>query len=124
MTLLDTCILVDVLRGKAAATTFVTGLKAPPEVSAVTLTELVAGCRDAKERRQVDILMSHYGVRDIGKDIANLAGEYVRRYGASHGTDPIDAMIAATAKVHGLSLATLNLKHFPMFAGLARPYRP
>ena len=58
------------------------------------------------------------------RDIAGLAGDYVRRYGPSHGTDPIDALIAATAKTHGLALATLNLKHFPMFAGLTRPYRP
>jgi len=121
--LLDTCILVDVLRGKNAALVFVTGLRTPPEVSAVTLTELVAGCRNEKERRQVDGLLSHYSVRDIGRDIANLAGEYIRSYGASHGTDPIDALIAATAKVHSVPLATLNLKHFPMFAGLARPYR-
>jgi predicted nucleic acid-binding protein len=120
--LLDTCILVDVLRGKSAALAFVTGLKTPPQVSAVTLTELVAGCRNAKERRQVDSLLSHYSIHDIGRDIANLAGEYIRDFGASHGTDPIDALIAATAKVHGAPLATLNLKHFPMFNDLTRPY--
>jgi predicted nucleic acid-binding protein len=121
--LLDTCILVDVLRGKSAALAFITGLKTPPQISAVTLTQLVAGCRNVKERRQIDSLLSHYSVHDIGRDIANLAGEYIRSYGASHGTDPIDALIAATAKVQGVPLATLNLKHFPMFEGLARPYR-
>jgi len=83
----------------------------------------VAGCRNAKERRQVDRLLSQYVVQDIGRDIAGLAGDYIRRYGPGHGTDPIDALIAATAKLTGLPLATLNLKHFPMFAGLRRPYR-
>ena len=34
----------------------------------------------------------------------------------------MDALIAATAKAHGLPLATLNIKHFPMFDGLTRPY--
>lgn len=121
--LLDTCILIDVLRGKSAASAFVTGFKAPPQVSAVTLTELVAGCRNESERKRVDRLLSHYMVHDIGRDIANLAGEYIRRYGASHGTDPIDALIAATAKTHSAALATLNLKRFPMFTGLTRPYR-
>jgi predicted nucleic acid-binding protein len=121
--LLDTCIMIDVLRGKAAAVAFVAGLEATPALSAVTVTELVAGCRNSKERRQIDLLLSHYAVQDIGLDIAALAGEYIHRYGPSHGTDPIDALIAATAKVRALPLATLNLKHFPMFAGLARPYR-
>ena len=121
--LLDTCILIDVLRGKSAAVAFVTGLGRPPQVSAVTLMELVAGCRTAGERRQIDSLLSNYAVKEIGRDVANLAGEYIRRYGPSHGTDAIDALIAATAKLHGLTLITLNLKHFPMFTGLTRPYR-
>lgn len=122
-TLLDTCIVIDVLRGKETALAFVSGLPRPPALAAVTVTELAAGCRGARERRQIDRLLSLYAVHDIDRDIASLAGDYVRRYGPSHGTDPIDALIAATAKTHGQSLATLNLKHFPMFAGLTRPYR-
>jgi predicted nucleic acid-binding protein len=121
--LLDTCVMIDVLRGKDAAFAFVSGLEETPALAAVTVTELVAGCRSAKERRQIDQLLSRYIVHNIDRDVASLAGDYVRRYGPSHGTDPIDALIAATAKTHGLRLATLNLKHFPMFAGLIRPYR-
>ena len=121
--LLDTCIMIDVLRGKAAAFDFVSSLENAPALSAVTLTELVAGCRNVKERREIDRLLSHYVIHDINRDVASLAGDYVRRYRPSHGTDPIDALIAATAKAASLPLATLNVKHFPMFAGLARPYR-
>lgn len=121
--LLDTCIVIDILRGKVAAIDFVTGLRVVPSLSAVTVTELVAGCRNAAERREIDRLLSHYTIHDIGRDAAALAGTYVRQYGKSHGTDPIDALIAATAKVQGLALVTLNLRHFPMFAGLIRPYR-
>ena len=123
MMLLDTCVMIDVLRGKAAAFGFVSGLENAPALSAVTVTELVAGCRSVKERRQIDRLLSHYVIHDINRDVASLAGDYVRQYGPSHGTDPIDALIAATAKTNNLPLATLNLKHFPMFAGLTRPYR-
>ena len=122
MVLLDTCIMIDVLRGKPAAFDFVSSLESAPALSAVTVTELVAGCRNIKERRQIDRLLSHYVLHDINRDVASLAGDYVRRYGPSHGTDPIDALIAATAKAAGLPLATLNVKHFPMFAGLSRPY--
>jgi predicted nucleic acid-binding protein len=121
--LLDTCVVIDVLRGREAAVAFVSGLASAPAVSAITATEVVAGCRTSEERRQIDRLLSHYDVRDVGLEIASLAGEMIGRYGRSHGTDPLDALIAATAKVHGLPLATLNLKHFPMLAGLKRPYR-
>jgi hypothetical protein len=123
MMLLDMCIMIDVLRGKAAAFDFVSSLENAPALSVVTITELVAGCRNVKERRQIDRLLSHYAVHDINRDVASLAGDYVRRYGPSHGTDPIDALIAATAETSSLPLATLNVKHFPMFAGLAPPYR-
>lgn len=116
--------MIDLLRGKAAALDFVSSLENVPALSAVTVTELVAGCRNVKERREIDRLLSHYVVHDINRDVAGLAGDYVRQYGPSHGTDPIDALIAATAKAITLPLATLNVKHFPMFAGLTRPYRP
>jgi len=121
--LLDTCIVIDVLRGRDAAFDFVLSLEDAPALSAVTVTELVAGCRNVKERREIDRLLSHYVIHDINRDIAGLAGDYVRQYGPSHGTDPIDALIAATAKTMSLPLATLNVKHFPMLAGLKRPYR-
>ena len=120
---LDTCIVIDVLRGRTAALAFLTALPRPPAICAVTATELVAGCRNSEERRQIDQLLSHLVVHDVDLAIASLAGEYIRRYGPSHGTDPIDALIAATAKAHQLPLVTLNLKHFPMFTGLSRPYR-
>lgn len=121
--LLDTCVVIDVIRGSEAAIAFVGGLANVPVVSAITATEIVAGCRNAHERRQIDRLLSIYHVHDVGLEIASLAGDYIRQYGPSHGTDPLDALIAATAKVHNVPLATLNLKHFPMFAGLKRPYR-
>jgi predicted nucleic acid-binding protein len=35
----------------------------------------------------------------------------------------IDYLIAAKGAVHGLELATLNVKHFPMSADLAPPFR-
>jgi predicted nucleic acid-binding protein len=120
--LLDTCIVFDLLRGRDAALGFVDDLSGTPSLSVITATELVAGCRNARERRQIERLLGTYVVHDIELAIASLAGDYVRQYGPSHGIDPIDALIAATAKSRGLPLATLNLKHFPMFNDLKRPY--
>jgi predicted nucleic acid-binding protein len=34
-----------------------------------------------------------------------------------------DYLVAATADVRGLDLATLNVKHFPMFKGLRPAFR-
>jgi predicted nucleic acid-binding protein len=121
--LLDSCIMIDVLRGREAALAFVNGLPEAPSLSVITATELIAGVRNARERRQVERMLAVYVTHDIGLEIASLAGDYLRQYGRSHGIDLIDTLIAATAKTSGLALATLNLKHFPMFKGLRRPYR-
>jgi predicted nucleic acid-binding protein len=61
-------------------------------------------------------------IHDVDMQIASLAGDYVQQYGPSHGVGPIDAIIAATAQIRAEALATLNLKHFPMCAGLKRAY--
>lgn len=100
------------------------GLAEKPSLAPITATELIAGVRNTRERRQIDRLLEVYTVHDIGLEIASLAGDYVRQYGPSHGIDPVGALIATTAKTNHLELATLNLKHFPMFKGLKRPYRP
>jgi predicted nucleic acid-binding protein len=120
--LLDTCIIIDVLRNSEKAVEFVTNLRAKPSLSAVTATEIIGGCKSVRERRHIDQLLSTYRVFDLDLGVASLAGEYVQKFGRSHGTEPIDALIAATAAINNTPLVTHNLKHFPMFPGLKRPY--
>lgn len=120
--LLDSCIVIDLLRGREAALAFLDDLPHKPSLSVITITELVAGIRNAHERSAVDHFVAACQTFPITLEIASLAGDHVRRYRPSHGVDPIDALIAATAETHDLPLATLNLKHFPMFEKLRRPY--
>lgn len=122
MRLLDTCVLIDVLRGREAAVAFVSGLKSTPAISAITATELIAGAKGKREEEAIDRILATYEVAEIDLEIARLAADFVRDFGKSHGVDPIDALIAATAKTRGLDLATLNIKHFPMFRGLKQAY--
>lgn len=122
MMLLDTCVLIDVLRGNAAALAFVSELPEQPALSVITVTEILAGVRNTRERKLFEQFAAACAAVPIELEIATLAGEYVNQYRKSHSVDPIDALIAATAKTRNLPLATLNLKHFPMFDGLQRPY--
>ncbi|MEQ1929206.1 MAG: type II toxin-antitoxin system VapC family toxin [Parvularculaceae bacterium] len=121
--LLDSCVVIDVLRGREDARAFIKGLSDAPQVSVLTATELFAGIRDLNERRMVEAALAEFTAIDVGLEIATLAGDYIREFGPSHGVDPVDAVIAATAKTAKLELATLNLEHFPMFKGLKRPYK-
>jgi predicted nucleic acid-binding protein len=49
----------------------------------------------------------------VGLEIAEMAGVIIAQSrAAGFAGEPMDALIAATAKVHGLKVATLNRKHF------------
>ena len=48
--LVDTDVLIDLLRGQPAAVGYLQGLTDPPLVSAVTVAELYGGFRDGAER--------------------------------------------------------------------------
>ena len=120
--LLDTCIAIDLLRGNKGAVEFIVGLEAPPSISVVTLMELEVGVRGSKEASELSLFVDSINAVGVEREIAVLAGRYYRNYKKSHGLDPLDALIGATASHQGLALATLNVKHFPMFEGLERPY--
>lgn len=120
--LLDTNIVIDHLRGRQAATSYVSSLRRPPALSVITVMEIYAGARNRDEERQIDRLVSGSKLLDVTADIARVAGQFIKHYERSHGLDDADALIAATAEHHALALATLNVKHFPMLRGLKPAY--
>ena len=60
---------------------------------------------------------------EVTEQVAWRAATLMQDYRRSHtGIGPGDYLIAATALTEGLEIATLNLCHYPMFPGLARPF--
>lgn len=67
--------------------------------------------------------MNDVGSHHVDVDLADAAGTLARGYVRSHpGIDMVDYVVAATAMRLDADLWTKNIKHFPMFAGLAAPY--
>jgi predicted nucleic acid-binding protein len=54
--------------------------------------------------------------------IADLAGHYANKYRRTHHISFIDLALAATTTELEAHLATLNVRHFPMFPDLRPPY--
>jgi predicted nucleic acid-binding protein len=123
--LLDTTILVDILRGNRSARDWVDAL---PEdtcaISVITAAELLAGCRNRTEQRAVEHELELYETLWVTEEISQAALEFYKKYHLSHNVGFLDCLIAATATTNGLRLATVNLKHFAPFPRLAteRPY--
>lgn len=120
--LVDTNILIDQLRGLTKAIQFGKTLPENAAISAITVTELYAGIRSPQQRDKVKSLVHSYQILPFDAKIAEIAGDYMQKFLKSHGLNVSDAAIAATAKHHHLQLITLNLKHFPLFPGLKKPY--
>lgn len=119
---LDSSVLIDVLRGSQAAGEFIAGLGGRPACSEVSRIEIIQGLRSS-ERRPATRLFAMVDWVPVDKAVARRAGELGRKWRQSHpGIDLADLAIAATAEEIGVPLATRNLKHFPMFEGLRAPY--
>lgn len=120
--LLDTNVLIDHMRNRDVAVAFVTALPRKPSASVLTLAELMAGARNRNEERAIGAMQGWVHFLDVDAAIASRAGQLIKHFQKSNGLDDFDAVIAATAEHHGLPLATLNVKHFPMFRKLKRAY--
>lgn len=121
LTLVDTDILIDCLRGRPEALEFLEGLPAPPLVSCMSVAELYAGVRDS-ERTDLDGFLGALSVLPLDDEASRVGGLYRRDFGPSHGTGLVDGIIAATAVSSGARLATLSGRHYPMLDDVCVPY--
>lgn len=120
----DTSILIDVLRGEAAAAAVLRAAReaGPLQASEVTRLEVLAGMRPHEED-DTRGLLSAFIWHPLDEVLAEIAGELGRRWlPSTRGIDSADLAIAATAVALDARLLTRNVKHFPMFEGLRAPY--
>ncbi|MGO1316404.1 MAG: type II toxin-antitoxin system VapC family toxin [Cellulomonadaceae bacterium] len=120
----DTSVLIDVLRGEPAAAAVLRTARhtGPLHASEMTRLEVLAGMR-AREEIATRAFFEAFTWHPVDEQIAEVAGELGRRWlPGNRGIDSADLAIAATAMVHQARLLTQNVRHFPMFDGLTAPY--
>ena len=124
--LIDTNVLIDLTRRRPAAMAFIAPHMAArsPDISAVSVMELIEGCRNGKELADLQPFLAAFQVHHLTPSISAAAIGHMQSFTLSHGLDTPDALIAATALELGLPIYTLNTKHFQMIPGLTvlRPY--
>jgi predicted nucleic acid-binding protein len=119
---IDSDVLIDVLRGIPAASAFLKGLDRPPVCSEVSRVEVLRGMRSG-ERRATERLLSLVGWASVDETVSVRAGAFGRRFRRSHALAVPDLLVAATADRLGLPLATRNVRDYPMFPDLEPAYR-
>jgi predicted nucleic acid-binding protein len=115
--LLDTNIIVDVLRRRPDARLLIENLlnQGQPLASCpVTITEIYAGMR-ATEEKATRAFMTSLVFLPVTAEIAEQAGHLKARYAKRGRVLSVqDAPIAAVAIAYGCTLVTQNIKDFPM----------
>ena len=119
--LIDSDILIEVSRGRDAGLVAkwdsLARSQAALVCSPVTVAELWHGARP-QEHKILEDLFAVIQCVPVDLEIGRRAGDYLRLFAKSHSVELGDALIAATASVHGLELWTRNRRHYPM-KGLA-----
>ena len=117
LVVLDTTVLIDLLRGRSEATRRLASLRNAgdvPATCAINVEETVRGLRPA-EHEPTRRLFQGLRIVPLGDREGWQAGEWRRRY-ASRGRTLTqgDCLVAAAALAAGGRLATANMRDFPM----------
>lgn len=118
--LVDTDILIDVLRSIEATTVVFQAAEAQAHlcISVVTQMELIVGCRNAKELQDLDSFLKSFEIAALTKIVSNQAVDLIHQYRLSHGLLIPDALIAATAIVSNWPLLTKNQRDYRFIPNL------
>lgn len=116
MIVLDTDIVIWILRGNQPIITAIDHLvsKESVGISTITIAEVYKNIFPI-EMPAVEDFIFHQELFPVSVDIAKTAGLYWNQYHHRFKNFSLtDCLIAATAKIHQAGLATMNIKHFPM----------
>ena len=112
--LLDTGIVIRHLRGQQDIVQLLRGLGKRERlgVASITRLEIHAGMHP-DETYKTQKLLSRFLTYDLDRNIADRAGDFIREYQAKQLALSVpDAIIAATAVTHQVTLVSLNVKDF------------
>lgn len=116
--LLDTSILIDVLRLDPNANQWMAGQNVQFGISGIVQLEVLQGALNKQDQAKGLKLLRQFETVDLIPSDYNWAIEQLMRYKLSHNIGGIDCLIAASSHRLQLPLYTMNLKHFTPILGL------
>lgn len=87
-------------------------------ISAITVMELVIGCRNKTEQQALDKFLEQFEICPLTEEISTRAIELIRTYTLSHGLLIPDALIAATAISNNMALLSKNQRDYRFIQNL------
>ncbi len=112
--LIDTCIIIDYLRGNPAIDFSQEEILINPVVE----LEILQGVRNKREQKEALRTMQSFKRVEYSPECFDLAKILILRYTLSHSLKLPDALIAASCLIYGLPLWTYNVKDFAYIEGM------
>ncbi len=112
MILLDTNVLIEILKDNPETQQKLAKLQAPFSISSITAMELIYGARNKRETQKLSQFIQLFDLVQVNESISATALQLITEYAKSHTLDIPDALIAATAIENNASLLTYNVKDF------------
>jgi len=123
--LLDTDVMVDILRGYEPAITWLTTV-ADDEIGIPGLVamELIQGCQNTREQKRIEKALNAYSLYWLEPQGCDRALKSFASHHLSHNIGLLDALIAETAISGDAELVTFNVKHYSVLKELKtiQPY--
>ncbi len=113
--LVDTDVAIDYLRGRPYARELMEELwrAGQAHLSVLSVYELYVGMRP-EEEAATEAFISACRVLGVDRPAARAGADWYRRWRAEGQTlTAVDCLIAGTVLVHGLVVATRNVRHYP-----------
>ena len=118
MIVLDTNILIEILKDNHETIEKVESLSNPLAISSITVMELFYGAINKAEVKKLEKFVSLFKIIDINEAISKQSTTLIKTYAKSHNLDIPDSLIGSTALVLGCTLFTYNIKDFRFIDGL------
>ena len=112
MILLDTNILIDILKGEQQTIDKVQHFDDTLAISSISVMELYYGALNKAELNKLEKFVSLFQIVQINEHISLHATKLIKKYAKSHTLDIPDSLIASSAIVNHYTLFTHNLKDF------------
>ncbi len=117
-TVLDTNVLIEILKNNQQTIKQVESLPPPLFVSIISAMELIYGALNNKELKKLQQFLSLFTIIQLNEKVSLQAFSLIVKYGKSHTLDIPDALIAASCLENNKILFTYNRKDFRFIPNL------
>ena len=118
MIVLDTNVLIEILKGNEETIKTVHAFNEGLVISSISVMELYYGAINKAEIKKLEKFVSLFKIEHLNENISMKSTMLIKAYAKSHNLDIPDGLIAATVLILECRFFTYNLKDFKYIDGL------